>query len=137
MTLIERVLFLQGVELLSELSPEQLGRIAQITREVEVPRGNVLLREKEVSDSMYIIVSGKALIESEGERISVAGEKEVIGTWALLENEPMVATATVTEDARVLRIEREDFYDLLADHSEVMHDIFRALIRRMRKLVEK
>ena len=49
----------------------------------------------------------------------------------------MVAIATVTEDARLLRIDREDFYDLLADHNEMMKNIFRALIRRIRQLVEK
>ena len=135
MTLIEKVLFLQNVELLSGLSPEQLGRIALITREVEMPVGKALLREKERSDSMYIIVKGKVAVESGGERILVAGEKEVIGTWALLDNEPMVVTATVLDDAHLLRIEREDFYDLLADHSEVMQNIFRVLIRRIRTLV--
>lgn len=137
MTLIEKVLFLQGVDLLSELSPEQLGRIALITNESDEPRGKVLLQEKEISESMYILVAGKVQIESAGERISEVGEKEVLGTWALLENEPMVVTATVTENARVLRIDREDFYDLLTDHSEVMRSIFRVLVRRIRQLVEK
>ena len=137
MTLIEKVLFLQNVDLLSGLSPEQLGRIALITREAAMPRGKVLLREQERSDCMYILVNGKVTVESEGEGIIVAGEKDVIGTWALLDNEPMVVTATVLDDAQVLRIEREDFYDLLADHSEVMQNIFRVLIRRIRKLIEK
>ena len=137
MTLIEKVLFLQNVDLLSGLSPEQLGRIALITREAAVPRGKVLLREQERSDCMYILVNGKVAVESEGEGIFVAGENDVIGTWALLDNEPMVVTATVIDNAQVLRIEREDFYDLLADHSEVMQNIFRVLIRRIRKLIEK
>ncbi len=137
MTLIEKVLFLQNVELLSSLSPEQLGRIALITKEAEMPRGKVVFREKDRSDSMYIIVRGKVALEADGERILVAGEKDVIGTWALLDDEPMVVTATVTEDSRLLRIEREHFYDLLADHSEVMQNIFRALVRRIRKLFEK
>ena len=137
MTLIEKVLFLQNVELLSSLSPEQLGRIAMITQEKEMPQGKVLFREKERSDSMYVIVRGKVALEADGERVLVAGEKEAIGTWALLDNEPMVLTATVTEDAHLLQVEREDFYDLLADHSEVMQNIFRALVHRIRKLIEK
>lgn len=137
MTLIEKVLFLQNVELLSSLSPEQLGNIALITQEVEFPRGKVLFREKERSDSLYVIIDGKISLDSDGERILLAGEKNVVGTWALLDDELMVVTATVVEDARALRIEREDFYDLLADHSEVMQNIFRGLVRRIRKLIEK
>ncbi len=86
---------------------------------------------------MYVIVRGKVALEADGEQILVVSEKEVIGTWALLDDEPMVMSVTVVEDARLLRIEREDFYDLLADHSEIMQSIFRVLIRRIRKLVEK
>ena len=137
MTLIEKVLFLQNVELLSSLSPEQLGRIALITHGDKMPKGRVVFREQERSDSMYVIVRGKVALEADGEQILVVSEKEVIGTWALLDDEPMVMSATVVEDARLLRIEREDFYDLLADHSEIMQSIFRVLIRRIRKLVEK
>ena len=136
MTLIEKVLFLQEVELLSSLSPEQLGRIALITRETTMPRGKVLFREKDRADSMYVIVQGEVALETDGKQMFVASEKEVIGTWALLDDEPMVVTATVAEDAQLLRIEREDFYDLLADHSEIMQNIFRMLVRRIRKLIE-
>jgi CRP-like cAMP-binding protein len=137
MTLIEKVLFLQNVELLSALSPEQLGRIALITREVEAPRGKVLLREKELSECMYLLVHGKVAVECGGERIFLAGEKDVLGAWALLDNEPMVVTATALQGSRLLRIDREDFYDLLADHSEIMQSMFQVLVRRIRKLIEK
>ena len=137
MTFIEKVLFLQNVELLSSLSPEQLGRIALITREAKMPKGRVVFREQERSDSMYVIERGKVALETDGEQILVVSEKDVIGTWALLDDEPMVMTATVVEDARLLRLEREDFYDLLADHREIMQSIFRALVRRVRKLIEK
>lgn len=137
MTLLEKVLFLQNVELLSHLSPEQLGRIALITREAQIPEGKLLFREKERSASLYLIVEGKVALEANGEKVLLAGEKEVLGTWALLDEEPMVVTATVAEDARLLRLDREEFYDLLADHSEIMQNIFRSLVRRIRKLIEK
>jgi CRP/FNR family cyclic AMP-dependent transcriptional regulator len=136
-TLVEKVICLHGVELLSSLAPEQLARIALIAREKEAPKSTVLLREREISDCMYIIMSGKVAVDSGGDRLLVAGEKEVIGTWALLEDQPMLVTATVLEDARLLCIERGDFYELLADHSEITQAIFQALVRRIRKLVEQ
>ena len=137
MTLIEKVLFLQNVELLSALSPEQLGRIALITAEVEMATGAILLREGELSACMYVIVSGRVSVESGGELVFTAGEKDVIGTWALLDNEPMVVTATVVENSRVLKIDRDDFYDLLADHSEITQSMFQVLVRRIRRLIEE
>jgi CRP-like cAMP-binding protein len=137
MTLVEKVLFLQNVELLSALAPDQLGRIALIAREVEAPSGAVLLREGELSDCMYIIVDGKVAVDSGGERLLIAGPKEVIGTWALLDDGPMVVTASAIEPARLIYIERGDFYDLLADHSEITQAMFQVLVGRIRKLIEQ
>src|ERR1051325_7834470 len=93
MTLLEKVIFLHNVELLSALSPEQLARIALIARELRVAKETVLIPEGDLSDCLYIIISGKVAVESAGERILDAGEKEVIGTWALLDDEPMIVTA--------------------------------------------
>jgi CRP-like cAMP-binding protein len=38
-------------------------------------------------------------------------------------------------DAWLLKIEREDFYDLLADHSEMTQRMFKALVKRVRSLL--
>jgi len=136
MTQIEKVLFFQEVELFSSLSLEQLGQLARIVREIDASKGEMLFREKGLSESAYVIVEGKVALEANGERILISGEKQLVGTWALLDDEPMAVTATVIEDSRLLRIDREDFYDLLADHSEMMQNIFHILILRIRKLIE-
>ena len=46
-------------------------------------------------------------------------------------------TAKTIEDTRLLRIGRDDFYDLLADNSEITSAIFSTLVKRFRKLVEQ
>ena len=57
------------------------------------------------------------------------------GTWALIDEAPSVVTATAREEARLLRITRADFYDLLADHSELALGLLQGLARRVRTLV--
>jgi CRP-like cAMP-binding protein len=136
MTLIEKVLILQEVELFSSLSPEQLSRIGIIARELEAAPGHILFREKARSDSIYIIIHGKVIFELNGEAVHVAAEKEVVGTWALVDDDPMAVTAIVKEQAHLLQITREDFFDLLADHSEIMQSIFHILVRRIRRLLD-
>lgn len=135
MTVLEKVLLLQDVDLFSEVSPEQLARIALIAEEMTADADQVLLQEGEPSDAMYVIASGEVRLESGAKHISRAAAKETVGTWALLDNEPMVVTARVAETARVLRIDREDFYDLMADYPEITRSMFRALIRRIREVV--
>jgi CRP-like cAMP-binding protein len=54
---------------------------------------------------------------------------------ALFDDQPSVATATCVEDSWLLKIEREDFYDLLADHAEMTQRMFKALVKRVRSLL--
>ena len=136
MTLIEKVLVLQEVELLSSLSPEQLFRIGLITRELNVEAGQMLFQEKTRSDAIYIIVRGSVAIERNGEVVHLSEQNEVVGTWALIDDEPMAVTARVRDEALLLQIKREEFFDLLADHSEIMQNIFHILARRIRRLIE-
>jgi CRP-like cAMP-binding protein len=61
----------------------------------------------------------------------------VLGAWALFDEEPVPVTATTVERTMLLRISREDFYDLLADNSEITSAIFGTLVKRFRKLIEQ
>jgi len=72
----------------------------------------------------------------DGEQLHVARQNEVLGAWALFDSDPMPVTATSREDTRLLRIGRDDFYDLLSDNSEITASIFSALVKRFRQLVE-
>jgi CRP-like cAMP-binding protein len=69
--------------------------------------------------------------------LDTAGPGAVLGAWALLdENDPIPLTARSLQDTRLLRIGRDEFYDLLADNSDITSAIFSTLIKRFRKLVE-
>src|SRR5579883_3029780 len=73
-----------------------------------------------------------------GEVLTVARQNDVLGAWALFdENDAMPVTARTLEDTRLLRIGRDDFYDLLSDNSEITSAIFSTLVGRFRKLVEQ
>ena len=41
------------------------------------------------------------------------------------------------QDTRLLRIDREDFFDILADHIQVTQGVLKALVTRLRGLVER
>jgi CRP-like cAMP-binding protein len=73
-----------------------------------------------------------------GEAVAIAKQNGVLGAWALFdENDPLPVTAKTLEDTRLLRISRDDFYDLLSDSSEITSAIFSTLVKRFRKLVEQ
>ncbi len=83
-----------------------------------------------------IVVEGSVELSRGGQAVMVAKQNEVLGAWALFDDEPLPIEAKTLEDTRMLRIDRDDFYDLLADNSEITQAIFATLVKRFRKLVE-
>jgi CRP-like cAMP-binding protein len=67
----------------------------------------------------------------------IAKDKDVFGTWALFDDELRVATAITLEDTRLLRIDKEDFFDLLADHVAITQSILKTMVKRLRNLMTR
>jgi CRP-like cAMP-binding protein len=137
LNIIEKVIALEAVDLLKNLSAEQLARIATIAREVKYPPAKVILAPDVNPDALFIILEGAVSIAREGVELHVAHENEVLGAWALFDPEPMAVVAKTIQDTHLLRIGRDDFYDLLADNSEITASIFAMLVKRFRQLVER
>ncbi len=138
LNIVEKVITLEAVELLGNLTPEQLARIGTIAHEVKFPPGKTVIEPAKPADGLYVIVDGAVELTRNGEQLHVARQNDVLGAWALFdESDPLPVTATTVDDTRLLRIGRDDFYDLLADNSEITSAIFSTLVKRFRKLVEQ
>ena len=138
LNIVEKVIALEGVELLGTLSPEQLARIATIAQEQSFPPNRIVLDPAKPPDALYVIVDGAVELSRNGESLTVARQSEVLGAWALFDDsDPIPVSARTVEDTRLLRIARDDFYDLLSDNSEITSAIFSTLVKRFRKLVEQ
>jgi CRP-like cAMP-binding protein len=98
----------------------------------------VIFEPGQPADALYVIVDGAVELIRNGESLTVARQNDVLGAWALFdESDPMPVMARTVEDTRLLRIARDDFYDLLSDNSEITSAIFSTLVKRFRKLVEQ
>jgi CRP-like cAMP-binding protein len=135
LTVVEKVIFLQNVDVFGSVSSEQLSYVAAIADVVSFLEGDDIYAANDVTDALYVVIDGRVRLHRDGEEIMTAGPKEAFGTWALLDDEPRVATATVVEDARLLRVDRDDFMELLTDHSEITQGLFKTVVGRMRGLL--
>jgi CRP-like cAMP-binding protein len=135
LTIVDKVLCLQNVDIFNHTTTEDLAYIGSIAKELQLPEGTTIFKQDGPADSMYVIVSGRVKLDKNGQEILVAGEKEAFGTWALFDTEPYIMTATALEDVHLLKIEQDEFYDLLADHVEITQSIFRALVQRTKRLI--
>lgn len=137
LNIVEKVIALEGVELLKNLTPEQLSRIATIAQEVRHPRDKVILEPTRPLDALFVIIDGAVELSRNGAVLHTAGQNEVLGAWALFDDDPLPLTAKTVDETRLLRIGRDDFYDLLSDNVEITAAVFSMLVKRFRKLVEQ
>ncbi len=134
---IEKVILLQGVDVFSQVPTEQLAYIAAIAVELSVPANTVVYRESDPADSMFLVIEGAVRIHKDTQEITVASANHAFGTWALFDEETRLLTATAIEDTRLLKIEREDFVEILADHVQVSQGILKTLAGRLRNIVDR
>ena len=134
---IEKVLLLQNVEVFAEVPTDQLAALAAIAREVPVLDGDTVFRENDSPDALYLVLEGHVRLHQGEREVTTAGRLMSFGTWALFDDDPRVLTATATEDTRLLRIDRNEFNDLLSDDVRIAKGIIRTVTRKLRELAER
>ncbi|MDZ7720519.1 MAG: cyclic nucleotide-binding domain-containing protein [Balneolaceae bacterium] len=135
-TTIERVIFLQGIELFKDIPSEQLAHLAGITRSFVAEKDEVLFKEGDSSRSLYLLINGHIKLTRNGELRKEVDSAEAIGVWGFFDGEDRLMTATSKEQSHFLKIDRMDFYDLLEDRVHLSEEILKYFVKRIRKLVE-
>jgi CRP-like cAMP-binding protein len=129
---VEKVLFLKSIDLFSQIPGEDLARVAMIASEVDFDPGESLMTEGEIGDSMYLILEGRVTVTKSGHDIAELGPRECVGEMAILDSEPRSATVRAFASTRALKVEREDFYELLDERMDIARGIIKVLCRRLR-----
>jgi CRP-like cAMP-binding protein len=128
------VLLLQNIDLFSHVTSEQISFFAALADEVTVGDGVVLYRETDPPDGLYVVVSGAVAMRRGHEEIDRIGPNGSFGVWALFDDEPRLTTATTVGESRLLFVSRDDFYDVLSDHVDIVEGLFKHLVMRIRRL---
>jgi CRP/FNR family cyclic AMP-dependent transcriptional regulator len=97
--------------------------------------GNVLFREGEHGDDMYVIQSGLVQIikrvGGEDRPLATLGRGEFLGEMAILNGKPRTATAVVLEDAKCLVIDAATLEHMIANNAEIALRLVKKLARRL------
>lgn len=137
LTVVEKVLCLQHIDVFHNVPTVQLAYLAAIAQEVKFAEGEDIYCEHDPSDSLYQVLEGKVRLHKSGHEITVAGDRDGFGTWALFDDEPRLVTATTLTDTSLLCIDRDDFIDLLADHVQITEAVLKTMVGRLRSLADR
>jgi hypothetical protein len=98
---------------------------------VEISAGKTLFSEGEAGAAMYVIESGLIEIQRKGRRAEAAtllGPGDICGAEFLIDGKRHSATATIKENARLLRLSRGDLVNVIRENPEIAIGLLRRVL---------
>jgi len=108
-----RLYSLQQVPLFRHLSFAELLRVLDICQPETYEAGNRIFSEGDRSDRIYVTVAGDIHVVKDGRKLAELPPGSAFGEMGLIDNAPRSADIVAPEGARVLSIDREEFFALL------------------------
>jgi len=128
---------LHQIQLFAHLNPEDIGDVAERVNLQEFRKGQVILHEEDTNEYMYVVLRGEVKVyhtTRDGKEAIVAlhGKGDSFGEIPLIDQKATPATVAALEDSLLAIIARRDFFDLLQNHPQVLHNLLLALTERLR-----
>jgi CRP/FNR family transcriptional regulator, cyclic AMP receptor protein len=138
----ENKAFLRRVPLFQSLNEAQLDVLATGSLRRNYPRGRTIVAEGEPSQSLYILLSGRAKVQrsdSEGKEVilAVIGPGEFFGEMSLIDDAPRSASVITLESSDFMAINKDNFKAMLLQNNDIGMQIMRGLVRRLREADKK
>lgn len=135
---LERILFLRRVPLFADLSPAELKQVALVASEFSFSQSELLARQGEAGDEMYVILEGEIEVSVDGpagsrEVLARRGPGECVGEMSIISREPRMASLIAASDLRILRIAQKEFEGILRERPQTGLAVMRVLIKRLKE----
>ena len=103
---------------------------------LEIRSGEVLLKEGDVGEEMYVLIEGTAKIEYRGVFFAEIGPGDFVGELAVIDGSPRLASAIAVTDCRFVAVNRARFEFLVAETPNFALEVMRVLAQRLRRTDE-
>jgi CRP-like cAMP-binding protein len=125
------------VDLLGALRPDDRAALEAVAVRRRYRAGTTVFSQGEPSDSVGIIVAGRAKVTRADEAgheivLSVVGTGEIVGELAALDGHLRSATLTTLEPAELLLLRGDVFVSFLATHPNLTVLLLRVVAQRLR-----
>ena len=131
---------LKSIDILSPLDDEDLNELYELMSTEHFPEGQILFREGDIGEAMYIVLSGSIAITvkaQNGEILELARipEGSFFGEMSIFDSAKRSATCVPKCDTSVLSLEAKDFYRFIetrpAAGFRVMQHMLKTATRRL------
>lgn len=119
--------FVRRMPIFAPLPPPAIEFIVANLIAMEVPAGEVVIREGDVGDRVFMIVDGEAEVTRGGAHVVDLTEGEHVGEVALLRDVPRTATVSAKTPLKLLALDRAPFLEAVTGHP-LSHARARAIV---------
>lgn len=122
---------LKAIPLFRNADHTALSHLTSAVDEVSVAPGRVLIRQDHNHNEIFVIASGTASVEVDGEVVAEIPAGEVIGELGFFVQAPASATVKAKTPMDLLVIPYNRFNQILDDNPRLTRDIARELAERL------
>jgi len=136
---------LSELPLFRELTTTELMMVLMATNKKQYEPGQVIVREGNEGDSLFIVKEGEVEVrkydgKGSEHQLATLGPGECFGEISLIDSEPRSASVYAQTDCTLYRITRNNFADLILHHKEIERKFYKAisitLAQRLRRVNE-
>jgi hypothetical protein len=136
-----RPVSLEAIPLFSGIPEEELVSVLTAVRPERVHAGQVVVKEGERGDTLYLVVQGNLRVSTKGQDgedvpLAALGSGDFFGEVALLTGRPRTATVTALTDTELLALDRTTVDRLRAKHPQIEASLTEFHRRRAESTVE-
>lgn len=130
----ETLTFLREVRLFKDIAQPELTTLAETLRERPLKRGQVLVREGEAGEEMFVVLRGsmvisKAVTGRVEQVLARIGPGDFFGEMSLFDRSPRSATVQADTEATLLVLDREALRRLTEQNPRAAAAFFQALVQ--------
>lgn len=138
MTREKKIEIIKKTEVFKNLSYEDFRQIAEVSKELNFKKGEIIFEENSNADGFYIICNGEVEIlkkvedTEQNEILAVKRDGDVFGEMAIIDDLPRSATIKAKTDITLLKLSRDIFNELLKSFSHIALEIARNVCSTVR-----
>lgn len=127
----DRVALLAKVPFFDGFSDEDLHRVVELSDEVSITAGEVLVDQGDPGTHCFVITEGIASVYVRGEHVASLGAGSMVGEMALVDHRPRTATVVGDTDLELLRFDSGAFAKLLEEMPKASERVMALLRTRL------
>ena len=121
---------MKRTEVFGSLPDDILASLASYLEQIHLPAGSVVYDKGDIGKSLFIVADGSIQIHDGDRAVATLTQPDVFGTMSVLTAETRIASATVVEEADLLRLDQDVLYELMAGNAALSKGIIKVLVER-------